>query len=444
VNQAISAFFWFRLHRCASIYTEVLESCPKLDGGDHDMTLAQRVEFTGSGGDTLSARLDLPPGRLQACAVFAHCFTCSKDIFASQRIASELAARGIGVLRFDFTGLGASGGEFANTNFSSNVEDIRRAAAHLAAHVSPAEILIGHSLGGAAVLAVAAELPEVKAVATIGAPADADHVLENFHADVSRIESEGEADVTLAGRPFTIRKQFLDDIRGQHLAEKIARLHKPLLVLHAPTDSTVGIENARRIFDAAKHPKSFVSLDGADHLLTRRDDAVFVAEMISAWATRYLPSSREATTLSSTPGVRVRATGQGRFQHVVQVGRHRLLADEPESFGGLDSGLSPYDLLAAALGACTSMTVRLYAERKKWSLPPFTVDIAHTKVHAVDCEGCAEGGSGKIDQFSRIITVEQPLSEAQKAKILEIADKCPVHRTLEARSAVTTRIETPA
>ena len=257
------------------------------------MIVPQRVEFAGSSGDRLAARLDLPPGRVRAYAIFAHCFTCSKDLFATQRIASELAMRGIGVLRFDFTGLGASGGEFANSNFSSNVEDLRRAAAYLATHFGPAEILIGHSLGGAAVLAAAADLPDVKAVVTIGAPADAEHVISQFHARVPAIESQGEAEVELAGRRFTIRRQFLDDIRGQDLEKAIGPLHKPLLVLHAPRDEIVGIDNARRIFDAARHPKSFISLDGADHLLTRHEDAAFVAEIVSAWVGRYAPVSRD-------------------------------------------------------------------------------------------------------------------------------------------------------
>jgi putative redox protein len=407
------------------------------------MIVPQRVEFTGSSGDRLAARLDLPPGRLLACAVFAHCFTCSKDLFATQRIASELAMRGIGVLRFDFTGLGASGGEFANSNFSSNVDDLRRAAAYLAAHVAPAEILIGHSLGGTAVLAAAADLPDVKAVVTIGAPADAEHVISHFHAHVPAIESQGEAEVELAGRRFTIRRQFLDDIRGQDLEKAISHLHKPLLVLHAPRDEIVGIDNARRIFDAALHPKSFISLDGADHLLTRHEDAAFVAEVVSAWVSRYAPVRRHEGDASGADGIRVRATGEGRFQHIVTAGRHRLFSDEPEGYGGLGSGPSPYDYLALALGACTSMTVRMYAERKGWQLPPFTVQVTHDKVHAEDCGGCAAGADGKIDQFIRRITFEGHLDEEVKAKVLDIAGKCPVHRTLEAQSAVATSVETP-
>ena len=405
------------------------------------MVLAERITFVVSRGDRLAARLDRPSGPVRAYALFAHCFTCSKDLFAVQRIASELASHGIAVLRFDFTGLGASEGKFANTNFSSNVEDLRRAAAHLAEHYRPAEILIGHSLGGAAVLAAAGDLPEVKAVMPLAAPSDADHVVASFQAAVPTIESAGDAQVILAGRPFTIQRQFLNDLRRQDLRAKIHDLHRPLLILHAPTDDVVGIENAKQIFEAARHPKSFVSLDGADHLLTRREDALFVAELVRAWCERYLHRPLEAADAPVIEGVRVRATGQGRFQQVVETGPHRLLADEPEAFGGLGSGPSPYDLLSAALGACMSMTFQLYAERKGWQLPPFTVDVQHAKVHAKDCASCVEGGSGMIDCFDRVIRFEADPSDEVRAKALEIAGKCPVHRTLEARSQIVTQTD---
>ncbi len=401
-----------------------------------------KIAFPGSSGSPLAARLDLPLGPIRSYAIFAHCFTCSKDLFASRRIASELAMRGIAVLRFDFTGLGASGGEFATSNFSSNVEDLQRAAQYLASHFGPAELLIGHSLGGAAVLAVAADLPEVRAVVTLGAPADPEHVIHNFRKHVPVIESHGEAEVELAGRSFTIRRQFLDDVRGQHLAAKVHNLGRPLLVLHAPGDEIVGIENARQIYAAARHPKSFISLDEADHLLTRHEDAVFVAEVVSAWFGKYLPRQSSGEPAADHDGVLVRASGGGRFQHVVETGRHRLLADEPESYGGLDSGPSPYDFVAAGLGACTSMTLQLYAERKGWQLPPYTVEVWHAKVHADDCTNCGEGHNGKIDRFERRITFETDPGPAVTGKIGEIADKCPVHRTLEARSHIVTKVET--
>jgi putative redox protein len=400
-----------------------------------------KVEFAGSSGDPLAARLELPLGPIRSYAIFAHCFTCSKDLFASRRIASELAMRGIAVLRFDFTGLGASGGEFANSNFSSNVEDLRRAGDYLARHFGPAELLIGHSLGGAAVLAVAAELPEVRAVVAIGAPADTEHVIHNFRTHVPAIESHGEAEVELAGRRFTIRRQFLDDVRRQQLEAKIHNLGRPLLILHAPGDEIVGVENARQIFAAARHPKSFISLDSADHLLTRHEDATFVAEVVSAWFARYLPRPSSAEPAADHDSVLVRASGEGRFQHVVEAGRHRLLADEPESYGGLDSGPSPYDFVAAGLGACTSMTLQLYAERKGWQLPPFTVEVRHTKVYAEDCVNCEEGRNGKIDEFERRITFETDPGPAVTEKIAEIAGKCPVHRTLGAGSQIGTKVE---
>ncbi|KLK89466.1 osmotically inducible protein C [Microvirga vignae] len=401
-----------------------------------------KVTFPGSSGDQLAARLELPLGQIRSYAVFAHCFTCSKDLFASRRIASELAMRGIAVLRFDFTGLGASGGEFANSNFSSNVEDLRRAAQYLAEHFGPAELLVGHSLGGAAVLVVAADLPDVRAVVTIGAPAATEHVIHSFRAHVPVIEKRGEAEVELAGRHFTIRRQFLEDVRRPHLEAKIHDLGRPLLVLHAPGDEIVGIENAKRILAAARHPKSFISLDGADHLLTRHEDAAFVAEVVSAWYGRYFPKRPSAGPVVNHDGVLVRASREGRFQQVVEAGRHRLLADEPESYGGLDSGPSPYDFVSAALGTCTSMTLQLYAERKGWQLPPYTVEVRHAKVHADDCASCADGRSGKIDQFERRITFEADPGPAVTEKIAEIAGKCPVHRTLEARSHIVTKVET--
>ena len=405
------------------------------------MARAQRIAFPGSSGELLAGRLDLPGGPIRGYALFAHCFTCSKDLFAVERIASALAGHGIAVLRFDFTGLGASGGEFANTSFSSNVEDLRRAAVYLAEHHGPAELLIGHSLGGAAVLAAAGAIPGAKAVVTIGAPADADHVIERFKAEIPAIESRGEAMVELAGRRFTIRRQFLEDVRAQDVAAKVRDLRRPLLILHAPADEVVGIENAKRIFEAARHPKSFVSLDGANHLLTGREDAVFVAEIVSAWATRYLAHSMEPADAAPIGSARVRATGESRFQQLVQTSAHRLIADEPEAFGGLGSGPSPYDYLSIALGACTSMTFQLYAERKGWQLPAFTVEVRHAKVHAKDCATCIAGGTGLIDRFERTITFDEDPGEEVRAKALEIAGKCPVHRTLENRSTVVTTVE---
>jgi uncharacterized OsmC-like protein/alpha/beta superfamily hydrolase len=400
---------------------------------------SERVEFAGSLGNTLAARLDVPSVRPRAYALFAHCFTCSKDIFAASRIAAALAEHGVATLRFDFTGLGASEGEFANTNFSSNVQDLIAAADWLRETYAAPALLVGHSLGGAAVLAAAGHVPEARLVATIGAPADAEHVVQNFSAHLDRIEQTGEAEVSLAGRPFTIRKQFLDDVREVELAEKISKLKRTLVVFHAPLDQTVGIGNASKIFTAARHPKSFVSLDGADHLLTRREDAIFVANMLAAWVERVLPAE-EVVKQPDAGVVRVRETGHGRYQQEIAVEGHRLIADEPASVGGDGTGPSPYDYLSAALGACTTMTLRMYAEHKKLDLPRVGVDVSHGKVHASDCKDCGEGREGRIDRFERVLSVDGDISEELREKLLEIAGKCPVHKTLEKSSVVVTRL----
>lgn len=400
-----------------------------------------RLTFEGHDGAELSARLDLPTGRVRAYALFAHCFTCSKDGAAGRRIAEALTGEGIAVLRFDFTGLGGSGGDFASTNFSSNVADLLKAAAFLReTHAAP-KLLIGHSLGGAAMLVAAREIPEAVAVATIAAPADADHVLKNFRADLERIRDDGAAVVELAGRRFTIEKQFLEDIAEQNVRERVAHLHKALLVLHAPRDETVGIDNATRIFVAAKHPKSFVSLDSADHLLTDLADAAYAAGVIAAWASRYIGMEAEAAQVEAK-GVEVSETGLGKFQAMVVAGRHRLIADEPEAVGGLDSGPSPYGYLSAALGACTVMTLRMYAERKGLAVTRISATVTHGKVHAADCLECTQelrGRDGRIDRFERRIAIEGDLDAETRVRLLEIADRCPVHRTLEAGAVIVTR-----
>lgn len=405
-----------------------------------------KVTFRGSKGETLAARMDMPAGFIRATAIFAHCFTCSKDILAAKRIAGELAAQGIAVLRFDFTGLGASDGEFANTNFSSNVGDLVKAADFLRKTYEAPSVLVGHSLGGAAVLCAALQIPEVKAVATIGAPADAEHVIHNFGASLDEIERDGEATVSLAGRPFKIQKQFLEDIRTQSVVDHIKQFKGALMVLHSPLDQTVGIDNAATIFTAAKHPKSFVSLDSADHLLTDPQDAAYAASVISAWASRFIRADKPAVESQDKEGVLVAETGEGKFQNYVRSGNHRLLADEPASFGGLDSGPSPYDFLAIALGACTSMTLRMYATFKALDIGAISVTVLHEKVHAEDCLTCSEemaGSGNKIDQFERRISVEGGVDPELHDKLLEIADKCPVHKTLEGRASVVTQIISP-
>ena len=406
---------------------------------------SKKVTFAGSQGHELAARLDLPIGSPRAFALFAHCFTCSKDVHAASRISRALAERGFAVLRFDFTGLGASDGEFSNTNFSSNVADLVAAAHYLRDNWQAPALMIGHSLGGAAVLMAAGSCEEVKAVATIGAPADAAHVAQNFSADLDQIRQKGAAEVMLGGRTFTITKQFLDDMAGQSLEDHIARLHKALLIFHAPRDEIVGIDNATRIFVAAKHPKSFVSLDDADHLLSRRQDAIFVADMLAAWAQRYIPRNEQQDQLPPAPPpgvVRVADSGIGRFQQHIVVDGHRLIADEPENYGGLATGPSPYDFLGIALGSCTAMTLKMYADRKKLDLKHVQVDVSHKKVHADDCAACGEGHDGRIDLFERVLSLEGDLDEAQRQRLLQIADRCPVHRTLEKSSAIVTALAT--
>jgi putative redox protein len=398
---------------------------------------SERFEFPNARGEKLAATLDRPVGEPTAFALFAHCFTCGKDGLAAKRIAEGLTARGIAVLRFDFTGLGASEGEFANTHFTSNVADLVAAANHLREMFRAPAILIGHSLGGAAVLAAAQHCPEARAVATIAAPADPAHVTGLFKQHVADIHAQGEVEVALAGRPFRIRKEFLDDVAGQNLHQCLANLRKALLVLHSPTDELVGIENASAIFTAAKHPKSFISLSGADHLLSRRADAVYVADVIAAWSERYLDMVPQPDE-KPIEGVLVSETGNGKFEQSVVAGTHRYLADEPLSVGGNGSGPSPYEYLLAGLGACTSMTIRLYAEHKKLPLRRVSVHLTHDKIHAVDCETC-ETKEGKIDRIEREITLEGELSAEQRARLMEIADKCPVHRTLHSEIDVRTR-----
>src|SRR3981081_3739309 len=392
----------------------------------------ERFQFTGSEGHKLAASLDLPEREPEAYALFAHCFTCGKDVLAAKRIAVALAAKGIAVLRFDFTGLGSSEGDFANSTFSSNVADLVRAPAHLRETRRAPAILIGHSLGGAAILAAAGQIPDAKAVVTIAAPSDPAHVTGLFSDRIEDIRKHGKVEVSLAGRPFYISREFLDDIAEHRLMADVTNLHKALLIMHAPTDDTVGIENATRIFVAAKHPKSFVSLAGADHLLSQRRDTAYVADVIAAWVTRYLdPVASEQPALSDqTPHeVVVRETRDSKFQQTVSIGPHHLLADEPVAAGGEETGPGPDDFVLAGLGACTSMTMRLYAERKSLPLERVTVTLNHSKIHAEDCAEC-ETKTGMLDQIDRAIAMEGALDAEQRKKLMEIADKCPVHRTL--------------
>jgi uncharacterized OsmC-like protein/pimeloyl-ACP methyl ester carboxylesterase len=401
----------------------------------------ERFQFTGAEGQQLAASLELPEREPLVYALFAHCFTCGKDVLAATRIAVALAAQGIAVLRFDFTGLGSSEGDFANSTFSSNVADLVRAADHLRVTRKAPAILIGHSLGGAAILAASGQIPDARAVVTIAAPSDPAHVTGLFKDRIADIRTHGEVEVSLAGRPFQIKREFLDDIGEHNLMTQVSGLHKALLIMHAPDDDTVSIDNATRIFIAAKHPKSFVSLVGADHLLTGKQDAAYVADVIAAWASRYLDpvAAEQAADPGKAPrNVVVRETRNGKFQQIVTVGPHHMLADEPVAAGGDDTGPGPYDFVLAGLGACTSMTMRLYAERKALPLERVTVTLTHNKIHAEDCAEC-ETKAGMLDQIDRVIAMEGALDAEQREKLMEIADKCPVHRTLTSEIHIVTR-----
>lgn len=411
----------------------------------------RKLTFDNGRGQSLDARLELPAGEVHATALFAHCFTCSKDIAAVSRVSRELRKRGFAVLRFDFTGLGNSEGDFANTNFSSNVDDLLAASRALSREGLSPSLLIGHSLGGAAVLVAAGDIDSARAVVTIGAPAEITHIQHIFRSELDRIETEGEAHVELGGREFRITRQFVEDLREHRLEEAVHALRMPLLLLHSPQDEVVDIDHARRIFEAALHPKSFISLDGADHLVSDRRDSQYIAELIRSWASRYIGSRERIDVSTPDPGafedldfaeVRVRSRGDG-FAQDVSTGRgHRLVADEPEDVGGGNLGPDPYALLLAGLGACTNMTLHMYARRKEWALESVSTTLRHSKVHASDCESC-QTKEGKVDRIDRVVGIEgRNLTEEQRTRLLEMANRCPVHRTLSSEIEIrTTSIE---
>jgi len=393
------------------------------------MTEIEPFEFTGSEGQTLSGRLHLPAIDPIAYAIFVHCFTCSKESRAAAHISAALAAQGIATLRFDFTGLGESEGDFSSTTFSHNVDDVTAAANALKERDRAPALLVGHSLGGSAALAAASQIPEVVAIATIGAPVEPQHVARLFGATIVEIEEHGEAEVDLGGRLFTIRKSFLDDLEAHCNKEKIRALDKALLIFHSPQDRIVDVDNARLIYEAARHPKSFISLDGADHLLNRRADARYVAEVLRAWASRYLPEEIEEVPEDAPEGgVVVEGKAVGYLQRI-QARGHVFSADEPVTVGGSDLGPTPYELLLASLGACTSITLRMYARRKEWPLEGVRVKLRHYRVHAKDVED-SEKESGQVDVIDKDLELEGDLTQEQRERLFEIAARCPVHRTL--------------
>jgi uncharacterized OsmC-like protein/fermentation-respiration switch protein FrsA (DUF1100 family) len=408
---------------------------------------SRSVSFEGQHGHPLAARLELPDGPVRAVALFAHCFTCTMRSHAATRVTAALAAHGIATLRFDFTGLGGSGGDFATAGFAADVRDVVTAADYLRDTIGAPAILIGHSLGGAAVLAAVPMIPDALAVVTIGAPFDTSHVLHRLDGDLPAIRRDGAGEVRIGGRPFRLSAQFLSALdRPDDTARRIAALGKALLVLHAPLDATVSIENARAIYDAARHPKSFVTLESADHLLTDERDATYVAGLIAAWVQRYLPpeaaSSTDARTAPMPGEVRV-SVGTGKFGTLVEAGRHRWIADEPASFGGADAGPGPFELLLGALGTCTSMTLRMYAAREKIPLDDVVVTLRHERDHATDCDHCAEG-EARIEAIHAEIALVGDLSAEQRARLNAVAAKCPVHRTLSGNLHVHSRIIAPA
>lgn len=405
----------------------------------------KKLTFRNTSGDALSARLDLPLGSVpDAYAIFAHCFTCSKHTKAVAAVSHALTQKGIAVLRFDFTGLGDSEGDFSDTTFSSNVADLITAAGYLEAHYATPKILIGHSFGGTACLKAAAGLPGVKAVATIGSPFDPAHVRHLLGDAREAIENSGEASVTLAGRPFRIKRQFLEDLDTADMADVLPKLNRALLVLHSPVDEVVDIDNAALIYQAARHPKSFISLDTADHMLGRSADAKYAGNVIAGWAARYIDVREKTVNLPPTVGHRViTRIGQTGYRTEITASGHHLVADEPADVGGTDTGPTPYDLLVAGLGACTAMTLRMYADRKGWPLEEVAVSLSHQKIHAKDCESC-DTESGRLDQIKRQIEVIGPLDADQRQRLMEIADRCPVHRTLHSKIEVVTDEKPPA
>lgn len=398
--------------------------------------MRQKVEFT-SGKHTLSGLLETPESNVRFYALFAHCFTCGKDIAAASRISRALTAKGIAVLRFDFTGLGNSDGDFANTNFSSNIQDLVAAADFLRQKYQAPKLLIGHSLGGAAVLGVASKVPESVGVVTIGAPSDAAHVANNFAAHIDDIEENGKAEVNLAGRKFTIQKQFLDDVNN-YSTNHIKKLKKALLVMHSPIDDVVEITEAEKIYKAAMHPKSFVSLDNADHLLKNSKDSEYAAEVIAAWASRYVSSDVKSYTAEVSKGHVLVEEKDHKFTQHVSTSSHYWLADEPINVGGKNTGPDPYELLLASLGACTSMTLRMYAQHRKLPIEHIKVELSHTRNYSDDCDNCEQQNG--IEAIVRNISFVGNLDAQQQTRFLEIADKCPVHKTLHSNVRVISKL----
>lgn len=399
-----------------------------------------KITFTNQAGVTLAARLDLPANRdPHNFAIFAHCFTCSKDFSAVRNVSRALASEGFGVLRFDFMGLGGSGGDFADTNFSTNIQDLISAATYLDKAYKAPSLLVGHSLGGAAAIFAGGKIDSIQAVATIGAPSNPAHVQKQLGRNIEVIKNKGEAEVILAGRPFTFKKQFIDDLESSSCVQAAKTLDKALLIMHSPQDDTVSIKNAEEIYLAAHHPKSFVTLDGSDHLLINKENASYVGQIVAGWAARYIPKE-EVEEITTTHQVVASLDAEDGFSTLLKLGNHHLKADEPLRVGGNDYGPTPYELLAGSLSACTAMTIQMYAKRKKWEIENVEVHTSYSRTYAQDCHTCEEEGTGKIDTFHREIKIVSDLDEKQLQRVLQIADKCPVHKTLHSETQVLTTL----
>ncbi len=399
------------------------------------------VSFKNAEGIVLSGKMEFPVDRKpRYYALFAHCFTCGKDLRAARNLSLALTQSGFAVLRFDFTGLGESDGEFENTNFTSNAEDLKSACAFMAENYESPGLLVGHSLGGTAALQVASTLQSVKAVASIGAPFDPDHVLNLFAEHLDSIHEGGAVKINIGGRPFKIKRQFIKDVENGEINKSLnsdAMRGKSVLVLHSPQDQTVEIENAEKIYTSARHPKSYISLDGADHLLSSKDDSLYVGKVIAAWAGRYLNKSHVEDSSEEMVMARI---DEGPFVTQILAGSHHMLADEPKKVGGDNLGPTPYEFLAAGLGACTAMTLKMYADRKKWSLDEVSVHLNYENKYIDDAQNCEEDDQ-RIGRFKRLLEISGDLDDNQRSKLLEIANKCPVHKTLERGVHVHTKMK---
>lgn len=390
---------------------------------------SERISIPNSSGHQLSAYIELPANQKPSyMAVFAHCFTCSGSFAPVRHITRELTNYGFGVVRFDFTGLGKSEGHFSDSHFSANVQDLIDVCNYVSQKYLTPSLLIGHSLGGAAAITAAHQLKDIKAVATIGAPANVEHVKHHFEHKINEVLQQGQADVNIGGRPFVINKKFVEGFDKIALLDIVKKLKKPILILHSPFDKIVGIENAQNLYHNAFHPKSFISLDQADHLLTQKEDSVYVGSVIGAWVKKYYPPKenifldREGEQLVGHLNLE-----EDQFTTSIQTKSHALIADEPLEVGGDDFGPSPYELLVAGLAACTTMTLKLYANRKKWDLKEVYVYLTHSKKHM---EAPGEASTNKIDFIEKKLKFVGNLTDEQRARLLEISAKCPVHRTL--------------